>query len=140
MSAHSKENTFLVAALAATHAGAFECHVPERTVTISANLEALLGFSPGGFDGRIDSLLEILNPQDRERIVNQVRNSPPDKTQIETEFRIIEPEGHARWFYVRGELEAQCHRRGDRPYRHGPGSPGGGSYRAPHAISAGHPV
>ncbi|MGA7948562.1 MAG: EAL domain-containing protein [Thiobacillaceae bacterium] len=105
MSAHSKENTFLVAALAATHAGAFECHVPERTVTISANLEALLGFSPGGFDGRIDSLLEILNPQDRERIVNQVRNSPPDKTQIETEFRIIEPEGHARWFYVRGELK-----------------------------------
>jgi diguanylate cyclase (GGDEF)-like protein len=105
MPAHSKENTFLVAALAATHAGAFEYRIPERTVTISANLEALLGFPPGGFDGRMDSLLEKLNPQDRERIVNQVRNAPPDQTQIEAEFRIIEPEGQARWFSGRGELK-----------------------------------
>ena len=105
MPAYSKENTFLVAALTATHAGAFECRVPDRTATISANLEALLGFAPGGFDGRMDSLLEILNPHDRERIVNQIRNAPPDQTQIETECRITEPEGQGRWFSVRGELK-----------------------------------
>ncbi|HYP68618.1 MAG TPA: EAL domain-containing protein [Thiobacillaceae bacterium] len=105
MPAYSKENAFLVAALAATHAGAFECCVPERMVTISANLEALLGFPPGGFDGRMDSLLEILNPHDRERIINQVRNAPPDQTHIETEFRVIEAEGQGKWFSIHGELK-----------------------------------
>ena len=105
MAANSKDNTFLVAALAATHAGAFECHFAERTAAISANLEALLGFPPGGFDGRMDSLLETLNPHDRNRIVDQIRNAPVDQTQIETEFRINGAEGEARWFSVRGELE-----------------------------------
>ncbi len=105
MPANSKENTFLVAALAATHAGAFECHFAERTAAISANLEALLGFPPGGFDGRMDSLLETLNPHDRNRIVNQIRNAPPYQTQIETEFRVNGVEGQARWFSARGELE-----------------------------------
>ncbi len=105
MPAPPKENTFLVAALAATRAGAFECHFAERTAVISANLEALLGFPPGGFDGRMDSLMEILNPHDRHRIVNQVRHAPPDQTQIETEFRINGSQGQPLWFSARGELE-----------------------------------
>lgn len=98
-----KENAFLNAALAATHAGAFEWHVRDRTLSLSPNLEALLGFPPGGFDGRVDSLLDILNPDDRDRILNLLKTAPRDQTQLESEFRVTGPSGQARWFSARGE-------------------------------------
>jgi diguanylate cyclase (GGDEF)-like protein len=104
MPKHTKENIFLNAALAATHAGAFEWHIQDRTVHLSPNLEVLMGFPPGGFDGRMDTLLDILNPHDRERILHQVKTVAPDQVQIESEFRIGGPAGQPRWFSAHGEI------------------------------------
>jgi diguanylate cyclase (GGDEF)-like protein len=101
----SQDNAFLHAALTATHAGVFEWHVQARTIELSPNLEALLGFPPGRFDGRIDSLLDILNPHDRDQVLASVKSAPPDQTLIETEVRINGTSGQTRWFAIRGELQ-----------------------------------
>jgi diguanylate cyclase (GGDEF)-like protein len=100
-----QDSAFLNAALTATHAGVFEWHVQARTIALSPNLETLLGFLPGRFDGRIDSLLEILNPHDRDQILAQVAAAPPDQTLIESEVRINGPAGQMRYFAIRGELQ-----------------------------------
>lgn len=101
----SQDNAFLHAALTATHAGVFEWRVQARTITLSPNLEALLGFPPGRFDGRIDSLLDILNPHDRDQVLAAVKSAPPDQALIETEVRINGTAGQTRWFAIRGELQ-----------------------------------
>lgn len=101
----SQENAFLNAALTATHAGVFEWRVLDRTISLSPNLEALLGFPPGRFDGRIDSLLDILNPHDRDQILADVKSAPDNRNLIETEVRISGTSGHTRWFSIRGELQ-----------------------------------
>lgn len=101
----SQENAFLNAALTATHAGVFEWRVLDRTISLSPNLEALLGFPPGRFDGRIDSLLDILNPHDRDQILADVKSAPDNRNLIETEVRISGTSGQTRWFSIRGELQ-----------------------------------
>ncbi len=98
------DSTFLTHALSAMHAGAFEWHIQDRRIKLSPNLETLIGFPPGSFDGRIDSLLDILNPHDRDQILAAVKTAPQDQQQIETEIRINGAAGQTRWFSIRGEL------------------------------------
>jgi diguanylate cyclase (GGDEF)-like protein len=97
------EDAFIDNALTVTHAGAFEWNVQERQIELSSNLQALLGFSPGEFDGRVKTLLDILNPHDRDRILDLVSNASPDQTWLESEFRIT-GQGQTRWFSARGEV------------------------------------
>lgn len=99
------ENTFLDAALNATHAGVFEWRIAAQTIRLSPHLEAMLGFAPGRFDGRIDSLLHVLDPRDRDRVMAAVLAAPPEQDLIETEVRLNAPEGPTRWLAIRGELQ-----------------------------------
>jgi diguanylate cyclase (GGDEF)-like protein len=98
------ESSLSNAAFVATHAGAFAWQVQLRTLYLSPNLESLMGFPPGGFDQRIDTLLDILNPQDRDRIFGLLKTLPPSQTRLESEFRIVVPVGAPRWFSARGEI------------------------------------
>lgn len=98
------ENQMVHAALVASNAGTFEWRITDRTLKLSPGLEMLFGFPPGGFDGRIDSLLDILYPLDRDRVLEKVLNLPRDQKDIASEVRIYGSAG-LRWFAWQGELQ-----------------------------------
>ena len=52
-----------------------------------------------------DSFLEIVHPDDRERIRQTVDQSRQSKGEISTQYRIIRPDGSIRWMVSRGRLQ-----------------------------------
>ena len=98
------ENQMIHAALVASNAGTFEWHITDRTLKLSTGLELLFGFSPGGFDGRIDTFLDILYPLDRDRVLEKVLHTPREQKEISSEIRIYGSTG-LRTFAWNGELQ-----------------------------------
>jgi diguanylate cyclase (GGDEF)-like protein len=95
---------FVHSALSAGHAGVFAWHVQARRLELSSGLTSLFGFPPDGFDGRMDTFLDILYPPDRDRILDAVRALPADRVTLDSEFRLIAHAGNFRWFYAQGAV------------------------------------
>ncbi|MCU0527634.1 MAG: PAS domain-containing protein [Elainella sp. Prado103] len=79
----------------------------------SPETEALYGLEPGSFEGRVESFLERVHPDDRDMVhdfcVNMLDTSIQHK-----EFRIVLPDGQIRWIISRGRI---LHDKSGKPIR-----------------------
>jgi diguanylate cyclase (GGDEF)-like protein len=91
-------------ALLASQSGVFEWRVTQSEITLSSGLATLLGFPPDGFDGQVDSFLNILDPLDRERIQQEIASLAPEQNEIDAEFRLSGHSTQPRWFSARGRV------------------------------------
>ncbi len=93
-------------AMGAAHMGAWEWDVASRRLRWSEEQELLFGFEPGTFDGRVESFLARVHPDDvaplREYERGLLRNMGK---KYETEFRIVLPDHTERWIGALGEVE-----------------------------------
>ncbi len=68
----------------------------------SRQLERLYGLEPGAFRGTVAHRLELIHPEDRERVTDIFRRAIEKDTDFEVEHRMARADGEIRWLLSRG--------------------------------------
>lgn len=84
--------------------GVFEWNLQTNIVTWTTEVEALYGVAPGSFDSRYDDWMQTLHPDDRKRIQQELQQAVQNRHGLETEFRILHPDGNIHWIAVQSSL------------------------------------
>jgi PAS domain S-box-containing protein len=86
----------------AAEIGAWNQDCETGRVHWSPQLERLYGLDPGAFRGTIEHRLELIHPEDRQRVTEAFRRAIAKDTDFEVEHRLARPDGEARWLLSRG--------------------------------------
>ena len=83
----------------------------------------MFGLEPGTFDGKLETYMGFLHPEDRERVGIIIRHAiqTPGETGTDYELRILRPDGTMRWLVARGAVRARCAGQAGAHARHGDG-------------------
>ena len=84
--------------------GTFEWNIQSNQVTWTVELEALYGLAPGSFEGRVVNWLQALHPDDRAKTEQELWQAVKIGQGLDTEFRVICPNGEIRWIAVKSSL------------------------------------
>ena len=84
------------------HLGSWEWNIADNSEVWSEELYRIYGFEPHSFRPTLQSFLELLHPDDLERISAYIEKASADHQPMEFEYRIIRPDGRMRTFH------AQC--------------------------------
>ena len=72
----------------------------------TAEQEAVYGLPPGGFCGTHEDWARRVHPDDRGWVLAELDRAAADRREVnEVEYRIVRPDGEARWVVNRGRLE-----------------------------------
>ena len=83
--------------------GAWEWDLAGGRVSWSETLEAIYGLAPGGFGGSMEQYVALLHPEDRDRVLDIVRDAVDQGGVLpEFEHRIVRPDGAVRWLHCSG--------------------------------------
>jgi PAS domain S-box-containing protein len=81
--------------------GSFEWDLQTNELVWTAELEMLYGLEPGGFAGNVQAWLQLIHPDDRDRVHQDLEQAVSSHTLLDTEFQILPT---ARWIAVRGSV------------------------------------
>jgi diguanylate cyclase (GGDEF)-like protein len=95
---------FVHTALLAAGIGLWEWPVADDGMTLSAYLEALLGYPPGGFDGTKRTFLDRLRPIDRPRFERAIASAIESGDECDPEFQLFDMHGGLRCFMAKGRV------------------------------------
>ena len=84
--------------------GVWECDLKTHMVRWSPELEALHGLGAGTFDGRHESVLALVHPDDRAGVSAAFWESVTAQGKLAHEFRVIWPDGSVHFLYARGKV------------------------------------
>lgn len=84
--------------------GTFEWNIQTDRVTWTEELEAVYGLAPGSFGGNYDNWTQSLHPADRVRAEQEVRSAAMEGKELDTEFRILSPDGSLRWIAAKAHV------------------------------------
>lgn len=90
------------APLSATRTGVWSQDLSTNRLTWSAEQEDLFGLALGSFDGREETYIQLLHPEDIEPTQAIFQAAIRDKSLFQAEFRIHRPDGSLRWIEARG--------------------------------------
>lgn len=99
----------LALALSAAQMGVWEWEAKSNSVFLSPECYALFGIDH--FDGAMETLLSLLHPDERERIVKLLPDPLTDRAIFNTECRILHADGTVRWMSTVGQ--ARCDTQGN---------------------------
>jgi PAS domain S-box-containing protein len=89
-------------ALDSARMGSWEFDPATGRLTWDARQEELYGLPPGGFDGRVETCVERVHPDDRELLDRATAAAAAELTPFEVEHRVVLPDGGVRWLVGRG--------------------------------------
>jgi PAS domain S-box-containing protein len=69
--------------------------------------EHLAGLAPGEFDGSYESYLDLLHPDDRDRVRRADLDHVVTAGDFALEYRLVRPDGQVRWLAERGQTVAR---------------------------------
>ena len=72
-------------------------------------LEALFGLPPGGFDGRFETYVSLLHPDDREKVLATVRDAVSSESNYRVEHRVVWSDGSVHWIAGAGGVTHDEH-------------------------------
>jgi PAS domain S-box-containing protein len=84
-------------ALQAGRMGTWDWNVRTHELSWDSSLEEIHGLAPGSFDGRFETFVSLVHPEDRERAVAAIRTALPAGDELEVEFRVAWPDGSIHW-------------------------------------------
>jgi PAS domain S-box-containing protein len=84
--------------------GTFEWNIRTGAVKWSGTKEELYGLPAGGFGGRYEDWKQAVHPDDRDRAEADRRRAVAEGTELNTEFRIVRPDGETRWIASKGKV------------------------------------
>lgn len=93
-------------AVAAASLGTWDWDIDAERVIWSPETERMLGLETGTFDGKLETYLNFLFPEDRERIGIAIRHAleTPGETGTDYDLHIQRPDGTTRWLVARGAV------------------------------------
>ena len=87
--------------------GNWELNLSTHEFSFSDEIHDLYGLTPASFDGKFQSLVDMMHPDDRERFDALRRSARELCSAMDIEYRVITPAGQTRW------LRQQCAARTD---------------------------
>lgn len=84
--------------------GNWELDLSTNLLWWSDEVYTLFGVAPGTFDGRIDSMLQSMHPDDRGLFMQRRKEAIRQGTSLEMEYRIVLPGGEVRWIHQLGRV------------------------------------
>ncbi|MGH2651849.1 MAG: PAS domain-containing protein, partial [Actinomycetota bacterium] len=86
------------------HVGGWVWDVSTGAVQWSEELHRIHGIDPARFAGTIGAHLELVHPADRHRVRTEMTAALSLQQPLETEYRIVRPDGAVRILYARAEV------------------------------------
>jgi PAS domain S-box-containing protein len=91
-------------ALEGAQMGCWDWNLETNQVVWTESLERIMGMAPGSFDGRFDTIRELIYPDDRDRVFGAIQRSLEQDEDYNIEFRFVRPDGNIRWAAGRGQV------------------------------------
>ncbi len=91
-------------ALDAASMGTWDWNIQTNQITWSANLERMFGMQPGEFDGRYETFVNHLHPEDRDRVLDAIARAVNYGEEYDIEFRVVFSDGTIRWAASKGKV------------------------------------
>jgi diguanylate cyclase (GGDEF)-like protein/PAS domain S-box-containing protein len=91
-------------ALTAAGIGAWDWDLVTGEIVWSDNLDLIFGLAPGTFGRTYDAFLDLVHPDDRERVERAVARAHAEGTNYDAEFRVCPPSGALRWIAAKGQV------------------------------------
>lgn len=91
-------------ALQAAKIGLWEWNPGSGKTIWSPEQERLFGFAPGTFDGRQETFVACLHPDDREGLLESVQTAIRERSLHQYEFRVVWADGSIHWLEGRGRV------------------------------------
>src|SRR5919107_4017490 len=89
----------LLLALEAARAGTFRVDLRARSLRWSSSLSALYGLGPGEAPASFDEFLDLVHPDDRDRLAGAVGRALDDGVPYSIEIRAVWPDGSIHWLH-----------------------------------------
>ena len=101
-----EQATRLRLAVSAANLGTWDWDLRTKRVIWSPDTERMFGLEPGTFDGKLETYMGFLYPEDRERVGIIIRHAiqTPGETGTDYDLRILRPDGTTRWIVARGAV------------------------------------
>jgi len=94
----------LVLAQEAAHVGTWEWYVATGKANWSEMLWHLLGLEPGACASTLETFVEFIHPEDRDRTLQEAYEVLAAGDEYQDEFRIIQSNGQVRWLSSKGRV------------------------------------
>jgi len=88
----------------AANIGSWDRNIRTGELQWSEQIEPMFGFDPGEFDGTYETFLERIHPEDREFVVESVRDAIDEDAEYDVEHRVAWPDGTVRWVSETGAV------------------------------------
>uniref|UniRef100_B8HRN3 histidine kinase n=1 Tax=Cyanothece sp. (strain PCC 7425 / ATCC 29141) TaxID=395961 RepID=B8HRN3_CYAP4 len=98
-------------AVEAARMGTWDWNILTNEVIWSESMEGLMGMAPGSFDRRMETVVEMIHPDDLVRVQAALNNSLAHGADYVIEFRFIKLDGSVRWAMSRGNVLRDGHDR-----------------------------
>ena len=102
--AHRNSEAQLELALNAARMGTWTWDIPTGKITWSDGIARLFGIPLAEFDGRYESYLRHIHPDDREYLALKIKRSLDYREPYEVEHRLVRPDGSIRWLQGVGDV------------------------------------
>jgi diguanylate cyclase (GGDEF)-like protein/PAS domain S-box-containing protein len=97
------QQNHLTRTLKGARMGTLDWDLATHTVTVSEELESLLGLAPGEFSGHYDSLFRYVHPDDRDFVYQTLRQALHHQQRYAIDFRVTQPNNTVRWLLSQGQ-------------------------------------
>ncbi len=84
--------------------GTFEWNILTGAMSWSVTMEEVYGFPPGGFSGRYDDWRATVYADDQLRVEADHLRAVAERSELDTEFRILRRDGQTRWIASKAKL------------------------------------
>jgi serine phosphatase RsbU (regulator of sigma subunit)/PAS domain-containing protein len=92
----------------ATGVGAWEWYLAPGVLCLDQASMALLGVEPGTYDGRIETWISLVHPEDISWVTAECDKAISSCGPYQAEYRVCRRDGSTRWILVRGQVEADA--------------------------------
>jgi serine phosphatase RsbU (regulator of sigma subunit)/PAS domain-containing protein len=92
----------------ATGVGAWEWYMASGMLCLDQLSMGLLGAHQDSYDGRIESWISRVHPDDIAWVTEELDKAVDTRTPYQAEYRICLPDGSIRWVHVRGQVEVDA--------------------------------
>jgi PAS domain S-box-containing protein len=82
--------------------GVWDWDIRTNRIVWSAGEEQLFGVAGGAFDGTYEGFFRFVHPDDRAALAEIIARTLREGVELDTEFRIVRPDGSVRWLAGRG--------------------------------------
>ena len=94
----------LRAALDASVTGTFQWNIETGALDWDDNLDRLFGLAPGSTARSLQEFIQLVHPDDRQRVIDACQRCADTGADFVEEFRVIWPDGSVRWLYDKGRV------------------------------------